>query len=103
MPDNKWREDPDNRAEFTVRDVVAAYDLAAQRLVPEYEGLTFEQVHNPMFDLIPKSGICVLDVGAGSGRDAAWFANGENNTVLAVEPSGALRTAGQYKHAAANI
>lgn len=103
MPNKKWREEPDNRAEFTVRDVIAAYDLAAQRLVPEYESLTFEQVHNPVFDLIPRSGICVLDVGAGSGRDAAWFAKGENNTVLAVEPSGALRTAGQDKHAAANI
>ena len=103
MPGKKWREEPDNRAEFTVRDVVAAYDLAAHRLVPEYERLTFEQVHNPVLDLIPKADICVLDVGAGSGRDAAWFANGENNTVIAVEPSGALRNAGRHKHVSANI
>ena len=47
MPGKKWREEPDNRAEFTVRDVIAAYDLAAHRLAPEYERLTFEQVHNP--------------------------------------------------------
>lgn len=86
-----------------MRDVTAVYDLAAHRLVPEYERLTFEEVHAPVFDLVPNSGICVLDVGAGSGRDAAWFAARENHTVFAVEPSGALRAVGRDRHASPNI
>ena len=43
------------------------------RLATEYETQTFEQVHHPVFDLVPKSDVCVLDVGAGSGRDAVWW------------------------------
>lgn len=103
MPENYWRDKLGERANFTVRDVIESYDLAANRLVPQYERLTFEKVHSPIRDLIPKSNTHVLDVGAGSGRDAAWFANGENNTVLAVEPSGKLRAAGKERHTAANI
>ena len=103
MPGKKWRDKPGNRADFTVRDVIAAYELAAPRLVLEYESLTFEQVHHPIFDLVPKSDICVLDVGAGSGRDAGWFANGDNNTVFAIEPSRALRTTGRVRHVSSNI
>ena len=52
MPGKKWRDKPGNRADFTVRDVIAAYELAAPRLVLEYESLTFEQVHHPIFDLV---------------------------------------------------
>ena len=103
MPGNKWRDKPGNRADFTVRDVVAAYELAAPRLVPKYESLTFEQIHHPVVDLVPKSGVCVLDVGAGSGRDAAWFANSDNNTVFAIEPSRALRTTGRERHASSSV
>ena len=103
MSGNEWKDSTGNRAEFTVRDVIAAYELAAPRLVPAYEGLSFERVHRPVFDLIPKSNICVLDVGAGSGRDAAWFANGDNNTVFAIEPTRALRNTGRKRHASTNI
>ena len=103
MPISNRRDETPVRAEFTVRDVVAAYELAAPRLVPEYENLTFEQVHLPIFDLVPKTGACVLDVGAGSGRDAAWFATGDNNTVFAIEPSRAMRTTGRARHASSKI
>ena len=33
--------------EFGVRDVVASYDVEARTLVPEYERLSFEEVHEP--------------------------------------------------------
>jgi ubiquinone/menaquinone biosynthesis C-methylase UbiE len=39
----------------------------------------------------------VLDVGAGSGRDAAWFA-AQGYDVVAVEPSSAMRSEGQHRH-----
>ena len=41
-------------------------------------------------DLLPSGKALVLDVGAGSGRDAAWFA-GRGSSVVAVEPSTAMR------------
>ena len=86
-----------NRAEFGVRDVVASYDRAASDLVPEYEGVSFEQVHAPVLDLLPESAASVLDVGAGTGRDAAWFAD-HGHGVVAMEPSSALRAAGTVRH-----
>jgi protein-L-isoaspartate O-methyltransferase len=39
----------------------------------------------------------VLDVGAGSGRDAAWFA-ARGHDVVAVEPTSAMRSEGQHRH-----
>ena len=50
--------------------MVASYDRARVRLVPEYEGVSFEQVHAPVLDLLPESAASVLDVGCGyrSGR-----------------------------------
>lgn len=39
----------------------------------------------------------VLNVGAGSGRDAAWFA-GQGHEVVAIEPSGELRSQAQQLH-----
>ena len=103
MLGNKRREEPSNAADFAVRDVVAAYDRAAEDLVSQYERLAFEQVHASVLDLVPKSDICVLDVGAGSGRDAAWFASKSNNTVIVVEPSNLLMQAGQKLHSSPKI
>ena len=72
--------------EFGVRDVVASYDVEARTLVPEYEPLSFEEVHAAVPDRLLESGGCILDVGAGSGRDAAWFAE-KGHKVVVVEPS----------------
>jgi SAM-dependent methyltransferase len=44
----------------------------------------------------------VLDVGAGSGRDAAWFA-ARGHEVLAVEPARGLRDAAAEHHASSRI
>ena len=76
----------DRQDAFGVRDVVAGYDVGAPALVPEYERLSFEEIHASVLALLPDCDACILDVGAGTGRDAAWFAaNGHN--VVAVEPS----------------
>ena len=87
----------DRQDAFGVRDVVASYDVRAPVLVPEYESLSFEEIHASVLDLLPNCDSCILDVGAGTGRDAAWFAaNGHN--VVAVEPSAQFRAAGQERH-----
>lgn len=87
---------------FGVRDVVASYNLAADDLVPDYERRCFEDVHAPVLDLIPESVGTVLDVGAGSGRDAAWFA-AQGHDVIAVEPSAAMRESGKARHPSSRI
>ena len=87
---------------FEVRDVVASYDVGAPTLVPEYESLSFEDIHAQVLDLLPNCAGCILDVGAGTGRDAAWFAaNGHN--VVAVEPSAQFRAVGQERHQSPDI
>ena len=92
----------DHQDTFGVRDVVASYDVGAPALVPEYESLPFEVIHTSVLNLLPESTGCILDVGAGTGRDAAWFAaNGHN--VVAVEPSAQFRAAGQERHRSPDI
>ena len=93
---------PAERDEFRVRDVIAGYDLGAHALAPEYERPPFEDVHAPVLDLLPASAASVLDVGAGTGRDAAWFAS-RGHDVVAVEPSAQMRAAGKARHPSPRI
>lgn len=102
IPDEREPKSKRSRIEFEVRDVVSGYDIGARALVSEYERISFEQVHAPVLDLLPQSAGCVLDVGAGSGRDAAWFA-AQGYEVVAVEPSGELRAAGEGRHVSPGI
>src|SRR6266849_3641252 len=46
---------------------------------------------------LPDAPGTVLNVGAGSGRDAAWF-SGQGYDVIAVEPSSGMRSEGQRLH-----
>ena len=82
--------------------MVAGYDRQAEELAERYEQFAFEKVHEDVLDLLPEAGASVLDVGAGSGRDAAWFAS-EGYQVMAVEPSTKLRKAAQARHRSADI
>ena len=50
-----------------------------------------------MSELLRATPGTVLDVGAGSGRDAAWFA-AHGHDVVAVEPSAGMRSDGQQRH-----
>lgn len=73
------------------------YEQHATRLVSQYESLAFEDVHADLLDLLPAPGATVLDVGAGSGRDAAWFA-ARGYEVVAVEPSDAMLASARALH-----
>ena len=59
------------------------YDRDAKSLATHYESKTFEEVHADVVDLAPADVGLVLDIGAGSGRDAAWFA-AHGHEVIAV-------------------
>ena len=87
---------------FAVRDVVAAYDAGGRQFFDDYERLGFDGVHNQVLDLLPDDAGSVLDVGAGSGRDAAWFAS-QGHDVVAVEPSARMREQAMKRHGSSRI
>lgn len=78
------------------------YDQHADRLVEQYESLAFEDVHADLLDILPPAGATVLDVGAGSGRDAAWLA-AQGYDVVAVEPSEAMLARARRLHPSSRI
>lgn len=49
------------------------YDKKVGELTQRYESVQFESVHESLVSQFPERGD-VLDIGAGSGRDAAWLA-----------------------------
>ena len=55
-------------------DSIGLYDANAAELVSRYEAVDPAKLNQWLLDLIPQTPGTVLDVGAGSGRDAAWFA-----------------------------
>jgi 2-polyprenyl-3-methyl-5-hydroxy-6-metoxy-1,4-benzoquinol methylase len=78
------------------------YSQNAALLAVQYERLDPERLHRGWLEFLPASGAAVLDVGAGSGRDAAWLA-GLGHRVVAVEPCSALRQAAGRRHPRPNI
>lgn len=75
---------------------------AARRLAAGYDSLDPRAVHGWLLDLIPPPPALVLDVGAGSGRDAAWLA-GLGYRVHAAEPSRDMRALARHHHGATAV
>ena len=78
-------------------DAVAWYDSNAEAAAARYEETSAEAVHGWLANLLPAKPGAILDVGAGSGRDAAWLA-AFGHDVVAVEPSAAMRDAAARLH-----
>ncbi len=78
------------------------YDANAKALAAQYESITFSDTHRDVLHLFPQAPSRILDIGAGSGRDAAALA-ALGHTVVAVEPTAELRFEGQRIHAASAI
>ncbi|WP_026410857.1 class I SAM-dependent methyltransferase [Actinomadura oligospora] len=78
------------------------YGVEADRLADQYESLTSDDVLGDVLHLIPGKPGRVLDVGAGTGRDAAALAL-RGHTVTAVEPTPELRAHGRRLHEGAGI
>ena len=66
------------------------YDAHAADLVHRYELIDPATMYGWLSGLLSDATGTVLDVGAGSGRDAAWFA-AQGHDVIAVEPSSLSR------------
>lgn len=74
------------------------YDNHVREAAERYEALAFPDVHHALLGLLPSAeDALALDVGAGSGRDAAWLAE-QGFEVVAVEPSRAMREEAQRRH-----
>ncbi|MDP5218689.1 class I SAM-dependent methyltransferase [Ruegeria sp. 2205SS24-7] len=86
----------------SVAGILAAYDKAADTLAEQLEELSTAAILQPVAGFLPKDPARVLDVGAGSGRDAAWFA-GQRHQVWAAEPVDSLRHAARDLHESAAI
>jgi len=76
------------------------YDENSAQLAEQYDSVDFESVHSSWRSYWPLSGSRVLDIGAGSGRDAQWFCS-QGCKVVAVEPSTGFRLLGQERTPAA--
>lgn len=78
---------------------VDIYHQGAELFAGQYDALSFEQVHTCWQQFWPQSEQqqqLVLDIGAGSGRDALWLAQ-QGCQVIAVEPAADLLRLGQLK------
>ncbi|MDG3087755.1 class I SAM-dependent methyltransferase [Vibrio hannami] len=62
------------------------YDKNAQQLAQQYNSVSFESAHSSWEKFWPEAGDTVLDVGAGTGRDAKWMSE-KGADVIALEPS----------------
>ncbi|MEV5576541.1 class I SAM-dependent methyltransferase [Spirillospora sp. NPDC052269] len=78
------------------------YGAEADALVTQYESLTSDEVLGDVLHLIPEKPGRVLDIGAGTGRDAAALA-ARGHAVTAVEPTPELLAHGRRLHAGAGI
>ncbi|WP_439573455.1 class I SAM-dependent methyltransferase [Phreatobacter sp.] len=78
------------------------YAGSADALAQQYESVTFDEVHAPVLHLLPAPPGRALDIGAGTGRDAAALAR-RGFAVTAVEPTAELRAHGERLHAGLGI
>ncbi|KCZ51199.1 class I SAM-dependent methyltransferase [Hyphomonas pacifica] len=80
----------------------SGYDEEADDLFVRYEALSAPETHAHWHRLFPEPPMHTLDIGSGTGRDAAWLVS-LGHSVLAVEPVETLRTGATRLHPEAGI
>ena len=73
------------------------YAEHASELIERYESLSFAYKHESVLHLIPRAPGKAMDIGAGTGADAAWLVK-QGHLVVAVEPTDAFREFGIKHH-----
>jgi SAM-dependent methyltransferase len=91
---------PEDESVPAPTDPIAWYDLHAGEAVSRYESPSPEKINNWLRPFLPGQPGFILDVGAGSGRDAAWLAS-LGQEVIVVEPSEQMRAQAQDLHGGA--
>ena len=80
----------------------AGYGENAEHLLTHYDSHSFEDVHASVLEYFPVAPSKVLDIGCGSGRDAAHFA-ALGHKVTAVEPTEEFLSFAKTQHAGFGI
>jgi SAM-dependent methyltransferase len=78
------------------------YAEEVEALTRQYESVRFVDVHGPVLHLLPTTPSRVLDIGPGTGRDAAALA-AMGHRVVAAEPTQAFRDRGALLHPSPRI
>jgi SAM-dependent methyltransferase len=78
------------------------YADEAEELFKCYESIPAGDLHRAVLHLIPTAPSSILDIGSGTGRDAAWFAS-MGHRVVAVEPIDAMRIPAMALHPSPQI
>jgi SAM-dependent methyltransferase len=73
------------------------YAEEAEELFECYESFPAVEAHLMVLHMIPTAPSSILDIGSGTGRDAAWFA-AQGHRVVAVEPTDAMRLPAMALH-----
>ena len=81
---------------------ISGYAEVVPRFRERSESIAFHEIHRCILHLLPKPGATVLDVGAGTGRDAAALA-AMGHRVVAVEPMPQFLAAARAKHRSSRI
>lgn len=85
-----------------IDNIVSAYNKNPKIFFDRYEGISFEKAHGEILEFLPKTHAKILDIGAGSGRDAAALSK-LGYEVVAVEPSVELLKICKMTHKGKNI
>lgn len=91
-----------NWSRWTMNGQCEAKDKVSAELARQYESIAFADVHSALFDLLPTPPARVLDIGSGSGRDAAALAK-LGHEVTAIEPSPDMRSIAKALHRDAKV
>lgn len=99
QPDRSLEIEIFSHAVFDMYDssTVQAYNDHASHFADQYEKLSTEGVFPGIRALLPQITPTALDVGGGSGRDAAWLVN-QGYEVIVVEPAERLAEIGKAVH-----
>src|SRR6185295_19186640 len=98
-PDGKRRESPMTQESGRGNE---GYAEEADALARQYESVRFVDVHRHVLHLIPRAPSDVLDIGAGTGRDASALAS-MGHRVVAVEPTAEFRARAARLHPSPRI
>jgi 2-polyprenyl-3-methyl-5-hydroxy-6-metoxy-1,4-benzoquinol methylase len=77
--------------------VLAGYAGLGADWIARSDGLSCDEIYAPVLDMLPVEPCRVLDLGAATGRDAAWLAE-HGHRIVAVEPVKEFRDAGRRLH-----
>lgn len=83
-------------------NIISQYDGRVKELSAKYETLRFEDVHANLVPYLPETPASILDVGCGTGRDAAWLAR-KGYDIVAVEPSPSMLAEAKERHPESKI